>query len=79
MGLFDALLGNASVVNNEEVKKELQLILAEEEEVEVAFRLVRDVIVFAKTRLILVGKQGVTGKKVEYHSIPFKKHFSLQY
>ncbi|PID00885.1 MULTISPECIES: PH domain-containing protein [unclassified Sporosarcina] len=80
MGLFDALLGNASVVNNEEVKKELDLILAEGEEVEAAFKLVRDLIVFTKTRLILVDKQGITGKKVEYHSVPFKSisHYSVE-
>jgi len=80
MGLFDALLGNASAVNNVEVKKELNMILADSEEVEAAFKLVRDVIVFTKTRLILVDKQGITGKKVEYHSVPFKSisHFSVE-
>ncbi|ARJ38099.1 PH domain-containing protein [Sporosarcina sp. P21c] len=80
MGLFDALLGNASVVNNEDVKKELHLILADGEEVEAAFKLVRDLIVFTKTRLILVDKQGMTGKKVDYHSVPFKSisHYSVE-
>lgn len=80
MGLFDALLGNASAVNNVEVKKELNMILADSEEVEAAFKLVRDLIVFTKTRLILVDKQGITGKKVEYHSVPFKSisHFSVE-
>ncbi|PIC80340.1 helicase [Sporosarcina sp. P18a] len=80
MGLFDGLLGNASVVNNEEVEKELELILAEGEEVEAAFKIVRDLIVFTKTRLILVDKQGITGKKVEYHSVPFKSisHYSVE-
>lgn len=36
--------------------------------------------VFTDKRLILVDKQGVTGKKVEYHSIPYKSitHFSVE-
>ncbi|PIC65137.1 helicase [Sporosarcina sp. P13] len=80
MGLFDALLGNASVASNREVEKELHLILADNEEVEAAFKLIRDLIVFTKTRLILIDKQGMTGKKVEYHSIPFRSisHFSIE-
>lgn len=36
--------------------------------------------VFTNKRLILVDKQGVTGKKIEYHSIPYKSitHFSIE-
>ncbi len=33
--------------------------------------LVRDLIVFTEKRLILVDKQGVTGKKTSYKSIPY--------
>ncbi len=40
--------------------------------VEHAYKLIRDLIVFTNRRLILVDKQGVTGKKTEYHSIPYK-------
>lgn len=31
-------------------------------------------------RLILIDKQGMTGKKIEYHSIPYKSitHFSIE-
>lgn len=36
-----------------------------------AFALVRDLIVFTDYRLILVDKQGMTGKKVSYKSIPY--------
>ncbi len=80
MGFLDGILGNASTVNNDEVKKELQELLASNEEIDVAFKLVRDLIVFTKNRLILVDKQGLTGKKAEYHSIPYKSisHFSIE-
>ncbi|WP_156291399.1 PH domain-containing protein [Oceanobacillus salinisoli] len=80
MGLLDGLLGNASTVSKEEVNKELSDLLTVEESVDVAFRLVRDLIVFTNRRLILVDKQGMTGKKTEYHSIPYKSisHFSVE-
>lgn len=80
MGLLSSLLGNASKVSKEEVEKELGPILAASEEVDLAFKLVRDLIVFTDKRLIMVDKQGITGKKAEYHSYPFKaiSHFSVE-
>ena len=40
----------------------------------------RDLIVFTDKRLLLVDKQGITGKKIEYHSVPYKaiSHFSIE-
>jgi Bacterial PH domain len=80
MGLLDGLLGNASKADINEVEKELENILAENEKVELAFKLVRDLIVFTNKRLILVDKQGMTGKKVEYLSVPYKSisRFSVE-
>ncbi|EGQ20616.1 protein of hypothetical function DUF1696 [Sporosarcina newyorkensis 2681] len=80
MGLFDSLLGNASTQDVEKVEKELESILIEEEKVKAAFKVIRDLMVFTEKRLILVDKQGMTGKKVEYHSIPYKSisHFSVE-
>jgi len=50
------------------------------EVVEQAYILIRDLIVFTDYRLILVDKQGMTGRKVEYHSIPYSSisHFSTE-
>lgn len=80
MGLLSGLLGNASEVNVDKVKEELEAILVPGERVDLAFKLVRDLIVFAEKRLILVDKQGMTGKKVEYKSIPYKSisRFSVE-
>jgi hypothetical protein len=80
MGFLNGLMGNASTANKEEVTKELDRLLVDGEEVDVAFKLVRDLIVFTDKRLLLVDKQGLTGKKVEYHSIPYKSisHFSIE-
>ncbi|MBP7054741.1 MAG: PH domain-containing protein [Streptococcus sp.] len=72
MGLFSGLLGNASQLNNDKIEQELEYVLLDNEQVEMAFSLVRDLIVFTEYRLILVDKQGVTGKKVSYKSIPYR-------
>lgn len=80
MGLFDGLMGNASEVNPAEAQREYQTILAENESVEKAYRLIRDMFLFTNKRLILVDKQGVTGRKIDYHSIPYRSitHFSIE-
>ncbi|MDF2572274.1 MAG: yjqA [Sporomusa sp.] len=80
MGLLDSLLGNASEVNISEIQSEYDQILAVNERIEKAYRLTRDMYIFTDKRLILVDKQGMTGKKVEYHSIPYRSitHFSIE-
>ena len=80
MGLFDGLMGNVSEVEITSVEKDLEMIITEDEKVEKAYKLIRDLMVFTDTRLILIDKQGVSGKKVEYHSIPYKSitHFSVE-
>ena len=80
MGLLDGMRGNASEVNIQEVQKEYSNILANAESIEKAYKLIRDMFIFTNKRLILVDKQGFTGKKVEYHSIPYKSitHFSIE-
>ncbi|MGT2776069.1 PH domain-containing protein [Streptococcus hyovaginalis] len=72
MGLFSGLLGNASQKDNDKVEEQLRDILIPNEQVELAFSLVRDLIVFTEKRLILVDKQGVTGKKISYKSLPYR-------
>lgn len=79
MGLFNAILGNASEVTLENAAKEFEPILIEGEEIEKAFRLLKDMFVFTNKRLILVEKQ-LVGSKVDYLSIPYKniKKFSKE-
>ncbi|KEI73185.1 PH domain-containing protein [Endozoicomonas elysicola] len=72
MGLFDALLGNAGEMTNAEAMDDLATILNPSESVELAYKLVRDMVVLTNHRLILIDKQGLTGRKVEYRSIPYK-------
>ncbi|EJO5346554.1 PH domain-containing protein [Clostridium botulinum] len=80
MELFSGLMGNASEVNIMEVEKDYSDILAQNERVEKAYKLIRDMFIFTNKRLILVDKQGMTAKKTEYHSIPYKSitHFSIE-
>ena len=72
MGLLDAIMGNATEVDLNELQQELQPILADSEQLALAYKLIRDMFVFTNKRLILIDKQGVTGKKVSYQSIPYK-------
>jgi hypothetical protein len=80
MGLLSALLGNASEADVEDVERTLEKILAEGERVERAFRLVRDLLIFTNHRFILVDRQGMTGKKTSYDSIPYRAitHFAVE-
>ncbi|WP_059103390.1 PH domain-containing protein [Shouchella shacheensis] len=80
MGLLAGLLGNASQVDNKEVEREVSSTLVPNEEVDIGFKVVRDLIVFTDKRLILVDKQGMTGKKIEYHTIPYHNiaHYSVE-
>ncbi|HWK22344.1 MAG TPA: PH domain-containing protein [Ureibacillus sp.] len=80
MGLFDGLMGNASELNIDKLKEELKEVLIPSEKIEHAYKVIRDMFIFTDRRLILIDKQGVTGKKTEYHSIPYKSilHFSVE-
>lgn len=80
MGIFDGIMGNASEVNVGEIQRDFAKVLASSERIEKAYKLIRDLFIFTNKRLILVDKQGLTGKKVEYHSIPYKNitHFSIE-
>lgn len=71
MGLFSGLMGNATKQASEKAEKSLKDVLTVGEEVDLAYKLVRDQIIFTNKRLIVIDKQGVTGKKTEYKSIPY--------
>ena len=80
MGLLDGLLGNASEVEPAKMQQEFGQVLADGEQIEKAYVVIRDAMLFTNRRLILVDKQGFTGSKVEYHSLPYRSitHFSVE-
>ena len=72
MGLFDNLMGNASEVDIGKLQEEAAEVLAPNERLERAFKIFRDLYLFTDKRLILVDKQGITGSKAEYLSLPYR-------
>ena len=63
MGLLSGLLGNASVMDNKQVEKEFEKIFVKGEKVEAGFKIIRDLFIFTNKRLVLIDKQGLTGRK----------------
>jgi hypothetical protein len=80
MGFFSALIGNAGTVSQESLVADYGKLLIQGEEIELGFKLIRDVFIFTNKRLILIEKQGITGSKIEYKSITYKSisRFSIE-
>lgn len=80
MGLFNQILGNASEVSSEKLTDKYKRLLVENEQIELGFKLFRDIFMFTSKRLILIDIQGLTGSKIEYKSLPYKNisRFSLE-
>ncbi|MDT0307146.1 PH domain-containing protein [Streptomyces sp. DSM 44917] len=75
-----ALFGNAHTIDPAAAQQEYARLLGHGEQVQAAFLLIRDAILFTDRRLILVDKQGITGRKIEYHSVPYRSitHFAVE-
>lgn len=80
MGFINNLLNNSSQVDTAALATEYGNLLIEGEVIEMGFKVFRDVFLFTNKRLILIDKQGLTGKKVEYLSVNYKNitRFSLE-
>lgn len=80
MGILNKILGNASEVSSESLNEKYARLLVDGEQVELGFKLFRDVFMFTNRRLVLIDIQGITGSKIEYKSLPYKhiSRFSLE-
>lgn len=80
MGLFSGLFGNASEADKERVSVALEKVLIPGESIELSYNILRDLVVFTSYRLILMDKQGITGKKRDFMSVPYKSisRFSVE-
>ena len=80
MGLISEVLGNAGVIKPDTLHSDYGKLLTEGEKIDVGFKVIRDTFIFTNKRLILVDVQGMTGKKIEYLSIPYRSitKFSIE-
>lgn len=80
MGLFDQLMGNSSEQDASEVQAEFNEYLLDDEVVEASFILIRDLFVFTSKRILIVDKQGLSGKKIEFITVPYRhiRAFSVE-
>lgn len=80
MGLFDQLMGNSSEQNPEDVQAKFDEYLLDDEIVEKSYILLRDLFVFTNKRILVIDKQGFSGKKIEFITIPYKniRAFSVE-
>lgn len=60
-------------MSEEDLQENYTKLLAPNETIEAGFKVMRDTFVFTDRRLLLVDVQGITGKRVEYSSIPYSK------
>ena len=75
---------NAEPISHEEAAKRLTEdcpgLLLQDERIDMGFKAIRDEYYFTSHRILIVDKQGVTGKKTEYKSCPYHsiKAFSVE-
>lgn len=80
MGIISSLFGNAGVADPDKLSQQFGALLIPGEQIEIGFTLIRDMFIFTNKRMILVDKQGLRGKKVEYLSVIYKaiSRFSVE-
>ncbi len=62
-----------SVMDSNKAEEVIKPLLVPNEKIEIAFRTVRDKVIFTSKRIITVNIQGVSGRKVDYTTIPYSK------
>lgn len=72
MGLFSGILGLSTTVDAAKLQADYGKYLVDGETIEIGFALIRDTFVFTNKRLLLIDKQGLTGKKLEIITIPYR-------
>src|SRR5665647_2565477 len=80
MGLFAATTKSTVSAETKKFYSDYGQLLVDGEIIEVAFIVLRDTFLFTNKRLILVDIQGISGRQIEYLSIPYSSimKFSVQ-
>lgn len=58
--------------NEVPIPDSLNDFISDKEKVSFAVKTIRDVAIFTDKRILVADKQGITGKKIEYYTIPYK-------
>lgn len=64
---------NLKPINVEDVRKEVAGLLVKDESVVMAFKTIRDQLVFTNKRIISIDVQGLTGKRKSFTTMPYSK------
>lgn len=80
MGLFTGVAKNTGTQETKKFHTDFMPLLVDGEIIEAGFVVFRDTLLFTNKRLILVDIQGISGKQIEYFSVPYRKitKFSVQ-
>ncbi len=80
MGLFSGESKNSASAEIRKFHAEYGQLLIDGEIIEAGFVVARDTLLFTNKRLIVIEVQGVSGRQIEYFSIPYTsiKKFSVQ-
>ena len=80
MGLFSGTEKNAGSAESKKLYSDYGQLLVDGEIIEAGFAVFRDTFLFTNKRLILVDIQGISGRQIEYLSIPYSRimKFSVQ-
>ena len=60
-------------VDNSEFADRISGMLVEKEQIVASFKSIRDGVVFTGKRIFVINIQGITGKKVDFTSLPYSK------
>ena len=71
---------NLKPINVSEIREEVKGLLIQSEEPVLAFKTIRDQLIFTNKRIIAVDVQGLTGSRKSFSSMPYSKvqFFSVQ-
>ncbi|MDD2271993.1 MAG: PH domain-containing protein [Desulfuromonadaceae bacterium] len=80
MGIFAGVTKNTGSMETKKFHSDYGQLLVDGEIIEAGFVVLRDTFLFTNKRLILVDIQGISGKQIEYLSIPYSNitRFSVQ-
>ena len=80
MGLFTGAAKNTGSSETKKLHSDYGQLLVDGEIIEVGYVVLRDTFLFTNKRLILVDIQGISGKQIEYLSVPYNRitKFSVQ-